>query len=268
MKEIMHNFRYLPRETEMRTKWEYCNLGFIVVSYIIEKLTGQWLGDLFREKLWAPMGMESTFLSLKDAQESGLEIAHPYWYDNDTLEYIKLPWVEAPEISGAGHTISNVLDYAKYVRVMMSQDGPISPNGHKDLRSPRSIMQGMDPDLFNGPMLYSLGWMMSYYQGERIIFHGGALDGFLTHMAYLPDRDWGIVTMTNTRTPAQEIVVYHMIDEYLEVPLKMRKDLSARYLSPTSRDHIFGLFTTANILLIGLEKKRKLYGKFSKFSRT
>jgi CubicO group peptidase (beta-lactamase class C family) len=33
---------------------------YIVMSYVLETLKGQWLGDLLYEHIWHPLGMEST----------------------------------------------------------------------------------------------------------------------------------------------------------------------------------------------------------------
>jgi len=46
-------------------------------------------------------------------------------------------------ISGAGSIISNVLDYAKWLKVMMNEEGPISKEGHKELKKSRIVAVGV-----------------------------------------------------------------------------------------------------------------------------
>jgi CubicO group peptidase (beta-lactamase class C family) len=41
---------------------------FVAISLAIEKLTGTWLGDFLRKRIWGPLGMESTFFSNADAR--------------------------------------------------------------------------------------------------------------------------------------------------------------------------------------------------------
>lgn len=37
-----------------------CLVMYATASYVVETLTGQWLGDYLREKIWEPLGMKST----------------------------------------------------------------------------------------------------------------------------------------------------------------------------------------------------------------
>jgi hypothetical protein len=43
---------------------------FIVLSHVIETITGSWLGEYLQEKIWGPLGMDSTFFSLEDAKKA------------------------------------------------------------------------------------------------------------------------------------------------------------------------------------------------------
>jgi CubicO group peptidase (beta-lactamase class C family) len=47
LQDMVHNLRYLPLTAEIRQKWQYCNMMFSVLSLIIEKLSGKWLGTFF-----------------------------------------------------------------------------------------------------------------------------------------------------------------------------------------------------------------------------
>jgi CubicO group peptidase (beta-lactamase class C family) len=52
--------RYLPLTAEPRTKFQYCNMMYGVASHVIETLTGKWLGDVLKERIWGPLGMKAT----------------------------------------------------------------------------------------------------------------------------------------------------------------------------------------------------------------
>jgi len=52
--------RYLPLTAQPRTKFQYCNIMYGVASHIIQTLTGKWLGDVLRERIWEPLGMKAT----------------------------------------------------------------------------------------------------------------------------------------------------------------------------------------------------------------
>lgn len=59
-KDVVRSLRYIPLTAQLRTKYQYSNHMFIVASYLIERLTGVWLGDFLRQRIWEPLGMNST----------------------------------------------------------------------------------------------------------------------------------------------------------------------------------------------------------------
>src|SRR5438876_11318479 len=88
-KEVVRSMRDLPITKELRTTFQYCNIMFIAVSHVIEVLTGMWLGDFLRTRIWEPLGIKSTFFSLDDAQKhirkQGItKLARGYWWNNET----------------------------------------------------------------------------------------------------------------------------------------------------------------------------------------
>ena len=141
MRDVVRNLRHLPMTAEIRSRFQYCNMMYIAVSQFIETRTGIWLGDFLRRQIYEPLRMASTFFSLQDAQKAacsgGPSLATPYYWTNRTKKYHSMPWLDAPQESGCGATISNVIDYAKWLRCMMSMSAPLSPAGHQALRLSR-----------------------------------------------------------------------------------------------------------------------------------
>ena len=120
-RECVRRLRHLPMSAEPRTTWQYSNYMFTAVGHVIETLTGQWLGDFFREMLWGPMGMSSTYLRREDAETAENILAAEYWWDSEAESYLEVPHLpDGRGREGAGMVISNVEDYAKYLRHMMS----------------------------------------------------------------------------------------------------------------------------------------------------
>ena len=77
-RECTRRLRHLPMSAEPRTVWQYSNYMFTALGHAMEVLTGKWLGDIFREKLWEPMGMYQTYLRREHAERSGLSLAAEY----------------------------------------------------------------------------------------------------------------------------------------------------------------------------------------------
>ena len=79
----------------------------------------------------------------------------------------------------------------------MSMSATLSPAGHQALRSPR-IFSGpiaAEPTGFRGSSAYALGWEVSNYRGEELIWHTGGLPGYSTIMMYFPRLQSGVTMM-------------------------------------------------------------------------
>ncbi|MCJ1461124.1 hypothetical protein MMC28_011506, partial [Mycoblastus sanguinarius] len=231
VRDVVRNLRHLPMTAEIRTKWQYCNMMYITVSHFIETWTGMWLGDFLRTRIYEPLGMNSTFFSLLDAQaavSSGkASLATGYYWANYSQTYGDVPGLDAPQESGCGATISNVLDYAKWLRCHMTLSAPLSLAGHRAVRSPRMVsgpvMDGTTG--FRGSDAYAFGWEVSNYRGEVMNWHTGGLPGFVSIMLYFPRLQWGLTMMANNGDgSALQVLSFKLIDDKLGIPDEERFD--------------------------------------------
>ena len=175
-RDIVRSIRYLPLTKPLRTTFQYCNIMVATMGYVIEQLTGQWLGDVFSKRIWEPLNMTSTFLSLDAALESKKLLATAYHWSDASELYQVVSYMNETTGEGAGMIISNVLDYSKWVRMMITRALPISPAGHEALVTPQIIV-GKDVMGIIGTSLYGQGWMLQSYRGVDVVFHGGSVTG-------------------------------------------------------------------------------------------
>lgn len=231
IRDTVRKLRHLRMTAEPRTKWQYCNLMYITVTQFIETHTGKWLSNILRERIWEPLGMNNTFFSLSDARAAtytgSASLARGYTWLNRTQEYRSLSHMDSNSVSGAGATISNVLDYAKWIRCMINMAAPLSQSAHNSLRFPRITLPPIAAENtgFRGVDGYALGWLISNYRGETMIWHNGGLGGFATMMAYLPRRHWGLAIMANNMeagTIAHQTISYRLLDDLLRIPQSER----------------------------------------------
>lgn len=204
------------------------------------------------------MGMTETFLGPYDPlfAPSGLYLADSYAWDKRARIYVRSEdaneGIRADE--GAGAVISNVLDYSRYLRVMIAEDEPISKAGHRELKRPRTFHE-MNVAMFGpAPIFYGLGWMGTVFEGEQIFWHTGTVVPFVTFMLIVPGREYGIVTMANSWSKVRELVTYRILYDLLGVDEGRRRDfekLYARNASPPFQ--IFEL-----IIIAGSPNKRRL----------
>jgi hypothetical protein len=66
---------------------------------------------------------------------------------------------------------------------------------------------------------YGLGWFVSDYRGHKIVYHSGALAGFVSRVTLMPDQKLGIIVLTNQEaTGAHQSITATVLDHYLQAP--------------------------------------------------
>ncbi|OKL62779.1 hypothetical protein UA08_01859 [Talaromyces atroroseus] len=241
VREIVRQIRHLPLTAQPRTRFQYCNLMFVVASHVIETLTGKWLGDSLAQRIWTPLDMNATFFSLEDAQHAKEHLAHGYAYSpghggSDENGYREVGWMSVDEVSGAGSVITNVLDYAKWARSLMRKTPPLSKQVHKAIWEPRTLIPGSEEEEkkqpYTGPMAYALGWSTGVYQGYQFYEHTGGMNAFGAELILFPDLQYSVALLANTASTsnfAAKKIAFHLIDEKLGVPVEQRFDWDRYY---------------------------------------
>lgn len=227
VREIVRKIRHLPLTAPLRTKYQYCNLMFVVAAHVIETLTGEWLGDLLARRIWAPLEMKSTFFSLEDAQQAPENLARGYAYCAEHTGYREVEWMSLDEVSGAGSVITNVLDYVKWARSLLGRKPPLSEEVHKAIWEPRTLIPNDPEGPYTGPQAYALGWRTMVYRGYQLYEHSGGMNAFGAELILIPELQYSVVLLANTSLTsnfAEQKLAFHLIDEKLEIPLEDRFD--------------------------------------------
>ncbi|KAJ5552355.1 beta-lactamase/transpeptidase-like protein [Penicillium frequentans] len=238
VRENVRQLAHLPLTAKIRTKFQYNNLMYVVASHVIETLTGQWLGDCLARYFWEPLGLDNTYFSLNDAQASSATLAEGYYYSghggapsNDD-SYRKVDWMSLEEVSGAGSVITNVLDYAKWVRAFLRPQTFVEKNIFQSqetvhqLWQPRTLIP-TEGRPFTGPRAYALGWKTAVYQGVQIYEHTGGMNAFGAQLLLVPELQFAVIILANTAQTsnfAAQLLAFHLLDERLGVPEPQRFD--------------------------------------------
>ncbi|GAA4632620.1 serine hydrolase domain-containing protein [Actinoallomurus vinaceus] len=79
--DLVKASRSLPRTGEPGEKFSYSNTNYVLIGMIIERLTGHTLPKEFARRIFAPLGMKSTYLTVKPPQ--GIKGPHGHGYYPD-----------------------------------------------------------------------------------------------------------------------------------------------------------------------------------------
>jgi len=158
-------------------KAAYSNSNFVILGYIIEKITNQPYANVLKSRITSKIGLSHTYLGEKTSI-SGDE-AYSYRYDN--------AWIQAPETDmsipgGAGAVVSTPTDLTKFIEALFS--GKVVSNA--SLVQMKSQKDGYGMGMFQMPF------------NEKIAFgHNGGIDGFASSLAYFPEDSLAIAYCTN-----------------------------------------------------------------------
>lgn len=233
---MIQNLRNLPMSYEPRVKWQYCNIMYGAMGHLVEILSNKSLAEYFKHHLWKPMGMDNTYLHPDDALARGETLCQPFYWNNDTNTYGVVEWKDEHNVAGAGMAISSVSDWAKYLRHMIDESGPISKAGHAALKEPKMLATPLP--YFVGPLYYAFGWQSTVFQNENIYFHSGLVDRMMSIMVMIPSRRFGFVIMTNaSRQPALDSILMEALYDHFQVPEVERIKVADTYVFRISVSH-------------------------------
>ncbi len=220
--ESVGKLKHLEPAYALRTEWGYSNFMFLVAGEIIEQASGQDWDTVIETRILEPLGMERSFSRFSEV-ENARNVATPHSMVDG--EHVMIPHRDISNIAPAGAIYSSANDMAKWL-LMRVHDGAyggeqvVSEATINMLRRPHTVLPGGHREgnpIVNG--VYGLGVMTASYRGEYLTRHGGGIDGMISQVAALPDKDFGVVVLTNSDEwgGLADAVVYEAIDRFLGV---------------------------------------------------
>lgn len=199
---------------EPGTHTKYSNAGIAVVGYALQELNHKSFPEYLKKSVLLPIGMRESAFAPEPELVRNLAKAYMWSYDG-----LKFP---APSfqlgLAPAGCMYSTVTDLAQFLMVLFN--GGRGPNGQvieRDTLEQMWTPQFTKPGVKKG---YGLGFAISELDGHRVIGHGGAIYGFATEVAGLPDDKLGVVTVTTM--DAANAVTNAVARKALELMLALR----------------------------------------------
>ena len=229
VKEVVRNMRHLPISMQPRLEYHYSNFMYVTLSHVVEVVTGRGLGDVMKELIWAPLGMAATYLNLNDALSAREKLAASYSWQETNREYLEMPHFPTEEVSGAGATISNVLDYARWIRCLLHETEPLSKRVHADVKAPRFIASYDDDAVTH----YTIGWNRGVAYDETSFRHQGSTYFHGSNAFWLPHCKFGIITLANgagSSNSAGSVLVQRLIEGRLGMPNDESVELNKRFV--------------------------------------
>lgn len=187
------------------SKWAYSNSNYALLGLVAERVSGQSLAVLFKERLFVPASLKDT--AFDDPAEIIKHRAAGYRRSNSAPSgFLNADWI-SPTIPGpAGGLRSTGADLVRWSHALfggrllkprslqkMIAAGMLSDGRTTKSGMPEDWQKGLNSD-------YAIGvWVKPTLAGVRL-GHGGDVDGFSTWVAHYPSRGVTIVHMINSQS--------------------------------------------------------------------
>jgi len=172
------------------SKWEYSNSNYVLLSYILEKITGKLYPELLKERITDKIGLTSTYYGAE--MNTDRNEAKSYGFIGQWKE---LPETDMSIPSGAGAVCSTQYDLTKFITALFSNKLIKT----ESLSRMKSMLEG-----------HGLGLFEYTFSDKKAFGHNGGIDGFISMLRYFPEEGIAVAFCTNGQAyPLEEI--YHGI---------------------------------------------------------
>lgn len=202
--------------------FRYDNLGYVVASLVIERVTGKKWQDVLDERLFEPLGMRRTTAYMSEARRARIAAPHDM---NDAGEMALEPfgWKDDSMMHAAGGIVTTPADLAKWLEASVTQGRigarQVIPAAAFAETQRQQTPAKRDSFIFDGTG-YGFGWYQSDLHGEPVVYHGGGFEGWRSVFSFMPQRNIAVGAMTNaglSHSPL-ELVSAYVYDRLMNVP--------------------------------------------------
>lgn len=178
VEEAISWFRDKPLEFVPGERMAYSNSGYLLLGFVIEKVSGQSYAQFVQENIFTPLGMRD---SGYDSNSAIIERrAAGYTPGPDGIVNADYVSMTIPHAAGALYSTTEDLlrwQRALYANKLLSADA----------------VRRMTTPFKNG-----YGFGLTIPEGKRRVYqHGGGIEGFNTHLIYYPESDVTVAALAN-----------------------------------------------------------------------
>jgi CubicO group peptidase (beta-lactamase class C family) len=195
--------RYANLVTPPGEQFQYSNLGYGLLDYVIERVGEKKYADFMREEVFLPLGMTHTSVNIGP----GLE---PHQAIRYTPGGKRIPFYTFDH-PGASAVYSSAHDLVRFAMFHMKEH----------LADQRQILSDATIDAMQLPPSkdadsYAIGWgTFKNVRGYECIQHTGGMPGVATTVRFVPSQRLAVVVLANSRSP----LAYRLPDTIVDLLL-------------------------------------------------
>ncbi len=213
---------------EPNARTEYSNANYVLLGYIIEKITKQSYAQNLASRITEPLNLKATQFGGK----TDIRKQESYSYKRDK-KWVKQPETDLSIPAGAGAMLSTPSDLTLFMTALLQ--GKLT--SAESLVHMKTMVDDVGMGLFRVPFYNKFGFG-----------HGGNLDGFASLAYYLPEGEYAVAICSNgIAYPLNDLLIAVLSTCYnMPVAMPSFKTIS---ISPQELDKFTGLYSSKHIPL-------------------
>ena len=190
----------------------YQNVAFDAATEILEQAAQRSYPDAVSERFFLPLGMNSANFGMAGLTNAK-DWARPH--NGRMVRTVKETYWRVPAAAGVE---SNIVDFARWMQATMGDRPDVLPESTLRMaQSPRvntAPIYGGELRQANSDAHYGLGWRSFKYDGNVLVGHSGAVDGYRATLIFDPASRVGVVAMWNSNWGTPFRIPFAVFDSY------------------------------------------------------
>jgi CubicO group peptidase (beta-lactamase class C family) len=169
----------------------YCNAGYVLLSLVIEQVSGQNYAEYIREHILVPAGMNNSMIYRNESDPQVPNRAYGFSPTLDRTGFVRNDLHSMDGILGDGGLYSSVEDLFRFDQILYSHR-LVSEETSSEIFSPCILNDGQKKG-------YGFGWIIAGYDSSEplLVKHGGKWRGFTTAFQRMIEDASTIIILTN-----------------------------------------------------------------------
>jgi CubicO group peptidase (beta-lactamase class C family) len=190
-----------PFDFEPGTAWRYSNTNYYLLGMVVAKAGGRPYAAFMQDEFFTPLGLAQT----RYGSETAIipRRAQGYSFDPDTGTHSNDAAISMNVPGAGGALVSSAGDLVRWQIALT--------NGRALRRASFEQMIGSPVKMGQGDAHYGFGWVIDRRDGQRVIRHGGSINGFGSVLTWLPESGLRVAVITNSEALSAGVVERRII---------------------------------------------------------
>jgi beta-lactamase class C len=200
LSEMLEQLKCVEVSTPIGTQYSYQNVAYSLIGEVIQRSTGKTFEQMMYERVFKPLGMQHASMDYRSMLDNENH-ASPH-------KKLKAQWATTKinntyyNVAPAGGINASISDMAQWMLALTGKRPDIIDSlTLNQLYTP--VVKAPSKNKYYGRMqrhvgsYYGLGWRILEYPTDKLVYHGGFVNGFRSEIAIDPKENLAICILTN-----------------------------------------------------------------------